>query len=58
MIFKVASVVDISWLVPKITFVVAEIIIREDVITSYLAEITFIVAEIICKVAVVTSPVA
>ena len=56
--FKVASVADISLLVTKITLVVAEIIIKEDVITSYLAKITFIVAEIICKVAVVNSSVA
>ena len=50
--FKVASVTDISLLVTKITFVVAEIIIKEDVITSYVAKITFIMVEIICKVAV------
>ena len=42
--FKVASVADISLLVTEITFVVGEIIIKEDVITSYLAKITFIVA--------------
>ena len=49
----------LSSFVTKITFVVAEIIIKEDVITSYLAKITFIiVAEIICEVAVVTSSVA
>ena len=45
-------------LVAKITFVVAEIIIKEDVITFYVAKITFIVAKIICKVAVVTSSMA
>ena len=45
-----ASVADISCLGTKITFVVAEIIIKENVITSCLAKITFIVAEIICKV--------
>ena len=39
-------------------FVVAEINIKEDVITSYVAKITFIVAGIICKVPVVTSFVA
>ena len=42
----------------KITFVVAEIIIEEDVITSYVPMITCIVAEIIFKVVVVTSFVA
>ena len=42
----------------KITFVVAQIIIKQDVITSHVAKITFMVAEIICKVAVVTSSVA
>ena len=56
--FKMASVADISLLDRKITFVVAEIIIKEDVIICYVAKITFIVAEIICKVAVVTSSVA
>ena len=56
--FKVASMAEISLLVTKISFVVAEIIIKEDVITSYVAKITFIVAEIICKIAVVTSSVA
>ena len=39
----------------KITFVVAEIIFKEDVITSYVPKITYIVAEIIFKVVVVTS---
>ena len=53
-----ASVADISLLVTNITYVVAEIIIKEDVITSYVAKITFIVTEIICKVGVVTSSVA
>ena len=55
--FKVASVADISLLVTKITFSVVEIIIREDVIISYVAKITFRVAEI-CKVALVTSSLA
>ena len=32
--FKVASAVDISFLVAKIIFVVSEIIIKEDVMTS------------------------
>ena len=41
-----SSVSKISSLVTKITFVVAAIIIKEDVIISYLAKITFIVAEI------------
>ena len=48
--FKVASVAYISLLVIKITFVVAQKIIKEDVISSYVAKITFIVAESICKV--------
>ena len=56
--FKEASVVDISLLVTEITFVVAEIIIQNDVIISYVAKITFIGAEIMCKVAVVTFSVA
>ena len=43
------SVADISLLVTKITFVVAEILIMEDVITSHVAKITFIVGEVICK---------
>ena len=38
--FKVASVADISLFVAKITFVVAEIIIREHVITSSVAKNT------------------
>ena len=46
--FKVASVVDISLLVTEITFVVAEIMIKDDVIISYVAKITFIRAEIMC----------
>ena len=33
----------------KITFEVAEIIIREDVIISYVPKITYVVAEIILK---------
>ena len=40
--------VDISLLVTEITFVVAEIIIKDDVIISYVAKITFIGAEIMC----------
>ena len=46
--FKVASVADISLLVTKITFVLAQVIIREDLITSYVATLTFLLAEIIC----------
>ena len=42
----------------KITFLVAEIIIKEDVILSYVPKITYIAAEIIFKVVVVTSFVA
>ena len=38
-----ALVADISLLVTKITFVVAEIISKDDVIISYVAKITFIV---------------
>ena len=49
---------DISLLVTKITFVVAEIIIKKDVITSYVPQITYIVPEITLKVVVVTSSVA
>ena len=49
--FKVASVADIRLLVTKITFVVAQIIIREDLITSYVATLTFVVDEITFKVA-------
>ena len=56
--FKVALVADISLFVAKITFVVAEIIIREHVITSsvakissFMAKVTFVVAQIIFKVA-------
>ena len=52
------SVADISFLVTKIIFIVAEIIIKEDVITSYVAKITFIVTEIISKEAGVISSVA
>ena len=44
------TVADISLLVTKIISVVAEIIIREDVIASYVAKITFIVDEITFKV--------
>ena len=43
--FKVASVADISLFVAKITFAVAEIIIREHVITSSLAKITYVVGK-------------
>ena len=50
-----ALVADISLLVTKITFVVAEIIIKEDVITSYMPKITYTVAEIIFKMVVITS---
>ena len=56
--FKVASVADISLLVTKITFVVAKIFFKEDVITSYVPKITYIVAEIFLKVVVVISVVA
>ena len=52
--FKVASVADISLFVAKITFVVAEIIIREHVITSPVDKITYVVAKITLKVVVVT----
>ena len=52
-----ASVADVSLLVTKITFVVAEMINNEDVITSYVAEITFVVAEIIMKEYVISSAV-
>ena len=48
---------DISVLVAKITFVVVEIIFKEDVITSSVAKITYIVVGITLKVAVVTSSV-
>ena len=48
--FKVASVANISLFVAKITFVVAEIIIREHVITSSLAKLTYVVAKIILNV--------
>ena len=57
-IFKVASVADISLFLAKITFVVAEIIIMEHVITSSVAKITYAVAKITLKVVVVTSSVA
>ena len=40
--FKVALWADISLLVIKIIFVMAEIIIKENVITSYVAKITCI----------------
>ena len=52
-----ASVADISLLVNKITFVVAEIF-NEDVITSDVPKTTYIVAEIFFKVVLVTSFVA
>ena len=45
---------DISLFVAKITFVVAEIIIREHVITSPVDKITYVVAKITLKVVVVT----
>ena len=51
--FKVASVADISLFVTKITFVVAEIIIKEHVITSSVDKIIFVVDETIFKVAVI-----
>ena len=57
-IFKVASVADISLFVFNIAFVVAKIIIKEPVITSSVATITYVLAEIIFKVVVVTSSVA
>ena len=53
-----ASVAAISVLVTKITFEVAEIIIREDVIISFVPKITYVVAEMILNVVVVTSFVA
>ena len=53
--FKIASVPDISLFVAKVTFVVAEIIIREHVNTSSVAKITYVVAKITLKVVVVTS---
>ena len=56
--FKVASVADISLCVAKITFVVAEIIIREHVITSSVAIITYVVAKKTLKVIVVPFSVA
>ena len=46
---------DISLFVDKITFLVAEIVIREHVITSSVAKITYVVAKITLKVVVVTS---
>ena len=52
--FKVGSVADISMFVAKITFVVAEIIIKEHVIASSVAKITYVVAETTFKVAVIT----
>ena len=52
------SVSDISVLVANITFVVVEIIFKEDVITASVAEITYIVAEITFKVTVVNSSAA
>ena len=56
--FKVASVADSSFLLTKIIFVVAEIIIIVNVITSYVAKNTFIVAKIIINANVITSYVA
>ena len=56
--FEVASVVDINLFVAKIAFVVAEIIIKEPVITSPVDKITYVVAEITLKVVVVTFSVA
>ena len=56
--FEVALVADINLLIAKITFVVADIIIKEHVITSSVANITYVVAEITLKVVVVTSSVA
>ena len=50
MTFEVASVADINLFVAKITFVVADIIIKEHVITSPVAKITYVVAEITLKV--------
>ena len=45
---------DFSLVKAKITVVVAEIIIKEHVVTSSVAEITYVVAEITLKVAVIT----
>ena len=53
--FKVASVADISLFVANIASIVAELIIKEHVVTSSVAKITYIVAEITFKVVVVTS---
>ena len=55
---KVALVADISLFVAKITFVMAEMIIREHVITSSVAKFTYVMAKITLKVVVVTSSVA
>ena len=52
--FKVATVADISLFVAKITSVMAEIIIKEHLITSSVAKITYVVAEITFKVALIT----
>ena len=46
---------DISFLVNKITFAVAEIIYKEAVIMSSVANIIYVVGEITFKVAVITS---
>ena len=56
--YKVASVAEISLFVANITFVVAELIIKEHVITSSVANITYLVAEITLKLVVITSSVA
>ena len=49
--------VDTSLFVVKITFVVAELIIKENVITSSVAKITYVVAEITFKLVMLTPPV-
>ena len=49
---------DIKLFVAKITFVVAEVIIKEHVITSSVGKITYVVAKVALKVVVVTSSVA
>ena len=48
---------DFSLLIAKITFAVAEMIIREHVVTSSVAKITYVVAEKTLRVVVVTTSV-
>ena len=48
---------DTSWLVTKITFVVAEITLKVVVVISSVVRITFLVVEMTCKVAVFNSSV-